>query len=411
MTTNDISIVILAAGKGSRMKSSLPKVLHKLSGKPMIYYSIKEAQRISDDITIVLYHQATYVKEQIETYFSNINFVLQDHDNYPGTGGALMNIDFEAKRVLVLNGDMPLIEASELQKLIIENVKLSMSVFNMQDASGYGRVKIENNKVEKIIEQKDCNEEELKINYANAGIYCFDGEFLSSNLKKLSNDNAQQEYYVTDLVEFAVKQNIEVAPVFVNEENFKGVNSKLDLELAEQIHQTRIKNNFMKNGVIMHNANSIFIEEGVSIVGECELENGVTLRGSTKLENSKVLSHSVVEDANIVNSSVGPFARIRPQSDIKDSKIGNFVEVKKSSLNSVKAGHLSYLGDSEIGEGTNIGAGTITCNYDGKNKYKTIIGKNVFIGSDVKIIAPVEIEDNVIVAAGSVVNKDVPKGY
>lgn len=392
------------------MKSSLPKVLHNISGKPMLYYSIKEALKISNDITVVLYHQAQRVEDEIIKYFENINFVLQDHDNYPGTGGALMNIDFKNENVLVLNGDMPLIESKELEKLIISKCKLTMSVFNMQDASGYGRVQINNDKVQKIIEQKDCNKEELKINYANAGIYCFDNQFLSTNLKKLSSDNAQNEYYVTDLVELAVEENIKVTPVFVNEENFKGVNSKLDLEKAEQIHQNRIKNRFMMDGVIMHNADSIFIESEVIIKGECELENGVILRGNTQLENTKVLAYSIVEDSILKKSTIGPFARIRPQSNLNESKIGNFVEIKKSILNGVKAGHLSYLGDSQIDKGTNIGAGTITCNYDGRAKYKTIIGKNVFVGSNAKLIAPITIEDNVLIAAGSVVNKDVKKG-
>lgn len=392
------------------MKSSLPKVLHNISGKPMLYYSIKEALKISNDITVVLYHQAQRVEDEIIKYFENINFVLQDHDNYPGTGGALMNIDFKNENVLVLNGDMPLIESKELEKLIISKCKLTMSVFNMQDASGYGRVQINNDKVQKIIEQKDCNKEELKINYANAGIYCFDNQFLSTNLKKLSSDNAQNEYYVTDLVELAVEENIKVTPVFVNEENFKGVNSKLDLEKAEQIHQNRIKNRFMMDGVIMHNADSIFIESEVIIKGECELENGVILRGNTQLENTKVLAYSIVEDSILKQSTIGPFARIRPQSNLNESKIGNFVEIKKSILNGVKAGHLSYLGDSQIDKGTNIGAGTITCNYDGRAKYKTIIGKNVFVGSNAKLIAPITIEDNVLIAAGSVVNKDVKKG-
>ena len=407
---NQKSIIILAAGQGTRMKSDTPKVLHKISGKPMLYYSIKEALKLSDDITVVLYHQFEKVKTEIEKYFSNINFVIQDHKNYPGTGGAVMGITPKYDKVLVLNGDMPLIQASELEKFDIPNATIVMSVLKLQSADGYGRVIIENGDVKKIVEQKDATENELKITTANAGIYQFCSKFLLENLPKLNNNNAQKEYYITDLVEMAINQGKVLKPLVVNEENFKGVNSKVELADAEVIHQNRIKKEFMKAGVILRLPDTIYIEEGVTIEGESIIENGVSLLGNSKIINSHIKTNSVVEDSIVKDSDVGPMARIRPDSELNKTHIGNFVETKKAKLNGVKAGHLSYLGDCTIDEGTNIGCGTITCNYDGVNKHQTIIGKNVFVGSDTQFVAPVKIEDDVLIAAGSTVTGNVKKG-
>lgn len=403
------SIIVLAAGAGTRMKSDTPKVLHKISGKPMLYYSIKEALKLSDDITVVLFHQAQRVQAEIQIYFSNIKFVIQDHLNYPGTGGAVMGITPKYEKVLVLNGDMPLIQASELEKFDI-NATIVMSVLELQSADGYGRVIIENGNVKKIVEQKDANKQELAVTTANAGIYQFETKFLLENLPKLNNNNAQKEYYITDLVEMAIKQGKTLKPLAVNEENFKGVNSKVELADAEVIHQNRIKKDFMKEGVIMRLPNTIYIEEGVEILGESIIENGVSILGNSKIINSHIKTNSVVEDSIIKDSDVGPMGRIRPGSDLNKTHIGNFVETKKAILNGVKAGHLSYLGDCVIDEGTNIGCGTITCNYDGVNKHQTIIGKNVFVGSDTQFVAPVNIEDDVLIGAGSTVTGNVKKG-
>ena len=280
----------------------------------------------------------------------------------------------------------------------------------MDDSSGYGRVVIENGEVVKIVEEKDASDEEKAIKTVNAGIYLFKKEILEKYLPKLSNDNAQEEYYLTDVVELAKNDGFKVAPLYVKEENFKGVNSKYDLSHAEVIMQNRLKKKFMMQGAIMRLPDTIYIDADVEIEGESVIENGVTLLSGAKIINSHIKANSVVEDSKIVDSSVGPIARVRPGSELYDTHIGNYVEVKKSILKGVKAGHLSYIGDAEIDEGTNIGAGTITCNYDGKKKYKTIIGKNVFIGSDTQIVAPVVIEDEVLIAAGTTVNKDVKKG-
>lgn len=403
------SIIILAAGQGTRMKSTTPKVLHKISGKPMLYYSIRESLKLSDDVTVVLFHQASRVQAEMEKYFDNINYVIQDHENYPGTGGAVMNITPKYEKVLVLNADMPLIQADELKKFDI-NATIVMSVLELDSADGYGRVIIENGNVKKIVEQKDASLEELAVTTANAGIYQFETKFLLDNLPNLNNNNAQKEYYITDLIEMAISQGKTLKPLIVNEENFKGVNSKVELTDAEVIHQNRIKKEFLKAGVIMRLPDTIYIEDGVEIQGESILENGVTILGNSKIINSHIKTNSVIENSIIQDSDVGPMARIRPESNIRNTHIGNFVETKKAILNGVKAGHLAYLGDCTIDEGTNIGCGTITCNYDGVKKHQTIIGKNVFVGSDTQFVAPVTIEDDVLIGAGSCVTGNVKKG-
>ncbi len=404
------SVIILAAGQGTRMKSALPKVLHKISGLPMIHYSIKTAESISDDITVVLFHQAERIEKEISKNFENIKFKIQDHANYPGTGGAVMGIETLHDRVLVLNGDMPLVTPESLEPLLSQEGDIVMSVFDLPDPSGYGRVVVENSEVQAIVEEKDCTREQKEIKTVNAGVYIFKKEVLDRYLPKLSNENAQAEYYLTDIIEMAREDGLHIIPVWVEEEAFKGVNSRYDLAHAEEMMQKRIRERWMRSGVTMHLPSTIYIDSRAVFHGECTLENGVTIHGESIISDSYIKSHTVVEDADIKNSSCGPMARIRPGTILEDSQIGNFVEVKKSRLKGVKAGHLSYLGDARIDEGTNVGAGTITCNYDGVRKYETRIGKNVFIGSDTQLVAPVTIEDDVMIAAGTTVTKDVKKG-
>ncbi|MEA2073531.1 MAG: bifunctional UDP-N-acetylglucosamine diphosphorylase/glucosamine-1-phosphate N-acetyltransferase GlmU [Campylobacterota bacterium] len=410
MNKNDISIVILAAGKGSRMKSPTAKVLHSISGKPMLYHIIKASLEISNDITVVIAHQKEAVAEQMEAFFENINFVVQDADNFPGTGGAMKNVTPKNEKVLVLNGDMPLITSEALHGFIDTNADVIMSIFDLENPTGYGRVIIdENNQVQYIVEQKDANESELKTTTVNAGIYAFSKAVIEKYIPLLSNDNAQEEYYLTDVVAMAKADNLSIAPLLVDEEHFKGVNSKKDLSDSEEIMQDRIKTHWMNSGVIMQLPSTTYIESTVAFEGECIVENGCRLTGETLITESHIKAGSVVEDSVVKNSDVGPLAHLRPASYIEDTHIGNFTEVKKSSLKGVKAGHLSYIGDAQIDEGTNIGAGTITCNYDGVKKYKTIIGKNVFIGSDSQLVAPVTIEDDVMIAAGTTVSSGVIK--
>jgi len=401
MNKKNISIIILAAGKGSRMKSTKAKVLHNISGKPMLYHIIKASLELSNDITVVIAHQKEAVREKIENYFQNINFVTQDSINFPGTGGAMKNLKPKNEKVLVLNGDMPLITSSALQGFLDVQADVIMSIFDLQNPNGYGRVIIKENKVHYIVEQKDANELELQTTTVNAGIYAFSKEVIEKYIPLLSNENAQEEYYLTDVIAMAKKDGLSIAPLLVNEEHFKGVNSKKDLADAEEIMQDRIRQEWMKKGVTMQLPSTIFIEESVTFEGESLVENGCRLTGKTLIKDSHIKSGTIIEDSIIKNSDVGPLAHIRPASYIENTHIGNFVEVKKSSLKGVKAGHLSYIGDAQVDEGTNIGAGVITCNYDGIKKYKTIIGKNVFVGSDSQLIAPVTIEDNVMIAAGT----------
>ena len=403
MSKESISIIILAAGKGSRMKSPKAKVLHSISGKPMLYHIIKASQEISNDITVVIAHQKEAVQEQMEALFDDINFVIQDAQNFPGTGGAMKNITPKNEKVLVLNGDMPLITADALQGFLSSDADIIMSIFDLKDPNGYGRVVIEENAVQYIVEQKDANDAELATTTVNAGVYAFKKSVIKKYIPLLSNENAQEEYYLTDVIAMAKKDGLSIAPLLVDEEHFKGVNSKKDLADSEEIMQERIRTKWMQEGVIMQLPATIYIESTVSFEGECIVENGCRICGETLIHNSHIKAHSIVEDSIVKNSDVGPLAHLRPASYLEDTHIGNFVEVKKSSLKGVKAGHLSYLGDAMVDEGSNIGAGVITCNYDGVKKYKTIIGKNVFVGSDTQLVAPVTIEDDVMIAAGTTV--------
>ena len=403
MKKESISIIILAAGKGSRMKSSKAKVLHTISGKPMLYHIVKESRKISDDITIVVAHQKDSVIKAMEEYFNDITFVVQDAQNFPGTGGAMKNVAPKNDKVLVLNGDMPLITANALNGFLEIDADIIMSIFDLKDPNGYGRVIIKDGHVQYIVEQKDANDAELNTTTVNAGIYAFSKNVIQKYIPELRNDNAQKEYYLTDVISMAKNDNLSIVPLLVDEEHFKGVNSKKDLADAEEIMQTKIRTKWMNEGVSMQLPSTIYIEEGVVFEGECTVENGCRITGESKIINSHIKAGSVVEDSILKNSDCGPMAHLRPLCHIENTHIGNFVEVKKSTLKGVKAGHLSYLGDAQIDEGTNIGAGTITCNYDGVKKYKTHIGKNVFIGSDSQLIAPVTIEDDVMIAAGTTV--------
>jgi bifunctional UDP-N-acetylglucosamine pyrophosphorylase/glucosamine-1-phosphate N-acetyltransferase len=405
-----VSVVILGAGQGKRMKSSTPKVLHKISDREMIFYPIEVSFGLSSDVNVVLFHQFEKVKKAILSEFKDVKIHKQDGLKYPGTAGALRGVEFENSRVLILNGDMPLITEESLKTLIHSKAPLAMSIIELENPSGYGRVVIEGSKVTKIVEEKDCTEEQKSIKSVNAGVYSIDRELLYRYIPKISNRNSQKEYYLTDIIQMAVDDGEVVKPILVDEREFKGVNTKLDLAEAENIMQKRVKNSLMLQGVGMSMPNTIFISSKASFDGECQIESGVVILGKTEIKNSRIGANSVVEDSKIFDSSIGPMARVRPNSIIKSSQIGNFVEVKNSTLNGVKAGHLSYLGDSFIDSGTNIGAGVITCNYDGKKKYHTRIGKNVFVGSDTQLIAPLVIEDDVIVGAGSTITKDVQSG-
>lgn len=414
-----VSVIILAAGFGTRMKSNTPKVLHKICGKEMIMYIIDEVCKISDDIHIILYNEASLIQNTINEKYQNnkFNFHIQNYKDYPGTAGAIMQgngenaknpINTKNDKILILSGDMPLINADKLQNFINNNYDISMGILSLEDASGYGRVIMKDERIIKIVEQKDTDLKTKQIKLANAGIYCIKKEILKKYLPKINPKNNQNEFYLTDII--SITNNIHIHGIISKEEDFIGVNSKTDLAKAENIMLSKLIQKAQNNGVTFRIPQSAYIECDVEFIGECEVESNCVLKGKSKIINSKILSNSVIEDSVIEDSVIGPFGRIRPKSNIKDSHIGNFVEIKASNLNNVKAGHLSYLGDSMIESGTNIGAGVITCNYDGNSKHKTKIGKNVFIGSDTQLIAPLEIENNVLIAAGSSVTKNAKDG-
>ncbi|EAJ6073538.1 bifunctional UDP-N-acetylglucosamine diphosphorylase/glucosamine-1-phosphate N-acetyltransferase GlmU [Campylobacter coli] len=404
------SILILAAGLGTRMKSEKPKVLQELCQKSMILHILEKAFAISEDVSVVLSHQKERVEKEILEHFPKTQILEQDLINFPGTAGALKGFTPKNEKVLILCGDMPLVEKTSLEALLQSDGELSLAVFNARDAKSYGRVIIKDDQVEKIVEFKDTNEEEKKVSICNAGVYVIESKLLAQILPLIDNHNAAKEYYLTDSIFLAKKQGASIKAVFVDEDEFMGINDKFELNIAQNLMQEKIKKYWMKQGVIFHLPQSTYIGMDVEFVGECEVYENVRIEGKSKIINSIIKSSSVIENSIVENSDVGPLAHLRPKCELKDTHIGNFVECKNAKLNGVKAGHLSYLGDCEIESGTNIGCGTITCNYDGVKKHKTIIGKNVFVGSDTQFIAPVKIEDDVIIAAGSSVDCNVESG-
>lgn len=404
------SILILAAGLGTRMKSEKPKVLQELCQKSMILHILEKAFAISEDVSVVLSHQKERVEKEILEHFPKTQILEQDLINFPGTAGALKGFMPKNEKVLILCGDMPLVEKTSLEALLQSEGELSLAVFNARDAKSYGRVIIKDDQVEKIVEFKDANEEERKVSVCNAGVYVIESKLLAQILPLIDNHNAAKEYYLTDSIFLAKKQGASIKAVFVDEDEFMGINDKFELNIAQNLIQEKIKKHWMKQGVIFHLPQSTYIGMDVEFVGECEVYENVRIEGKSKIVNSIIKSSSIIENSIVENSDVGPLAHLRPKCELKDTHIGNFVECKNAKLNGVKAGHLSYLGDCEIESGTNIGCGTITCNYDGVKKHKTIIGKNVFVGSDTQFIAPVKIEDDVIIAAGSSVDCNVESG-
>ncbi len=407
---NDVSVIVLAAGLGTRMKSQKAKVLFELCGEPMIIHILKKAYEISNDVSVILHYQFDEVKSAVLAQFPNAKIYKQDHEHFPGTAGGLKEVEIRGAKTLIICGDMPLVKSAELRKLCEGDAEVNLSVFSARDPFGYGRVITRDGEILKIVEQKDANEEEKAVKDANAGCYCFKSEALKQILPQIKPDNAQKEYYLTDAIKIAKDMGLKCAAVWVDEQSFMGINDKLALSIAENLMQNEIKENLMKQGVLMRLPQSIYIDSRAKFIGECELQENVSIIGPCVIESSLIKSGCVIEDSVVKNSDIGPMAHLRPKCEVIGTHIGNFVELKNAKVNKIKAGHLSYLGDCEIDEGSNIGCGTITCNYDGKKKYKTIIGKNVFIGSDTQLVAPVRIADDVIIAAGTTVTSDVPSG-
>ncbi len=426
-----LSVVILAAGKGTRMKSSTPKVLHKLANKPLLEHVYDTAKELGAEEVIVIYgHGGEVVKNTCKHF--DAKWVEQKKQL--GTGHAVMQA-FDSlnlnNTVLVLYGDVPLTKKVSLDALLKDaEGKVSLLSVNLDNPFGYGRIlRNQQNKVTGIVEQKDATAEQQKIQEVNTGILACKGETLKQLLDKIDNKNSQGEYYLTDIFELAEKENIEIKTAQPEASyEVEGINNRLQLATLERIFQKNSAAELMTNGVTLADPARIDIRGNADISNDVYIDINAVLEGNVKIgtgtnigpncfiinstigENVNIKANCVIENTTIENNCVvGPYARLRPETHLsKNSKIGNFVEIKKANIGEgSKVNHLSYVGDTEMGKNVNVGAGTITCNYDGANKHKTIIGDNVFVGSDTQLVAPVNIADGVTIAAGATITKDV----
>lgn len=428
--------VILAAGEGKRMKSNIPKVLHKVCGKEMVNHVIDTIKRSDiEDIDLVIGNKAEEVKKSTEN--KDVTFSFQK--DQLGTGHAVMCakefLSDKSGTVAIFTGDAPLITENTVRKFVSfhenNNYKATILTSIVDNPDGYGRIiRNDSGDVKRIVEHKDCSEVELKVKEINSGMYCFDIDALLNSLNKLSNNNAQGEYYLTDVIEILKDQGEKIGAINVPFQEIIGVNSRVELSMAEKIMQNRINLSHMENGVTFIDPDSTYIECDVKIEGDTLIYPGNVLEGNTVIKggctlysNSRIID-SIIEEGVIIESSVinksrvgegttvGPYANIRPESVIgKNVKIGDFVEIKKSIIgDNTKISHLTYIGDAEVGKGCNLGCGTVVVNYDGKSKNKTIIGNNSFIGCNTNLVSPVEVKDNTYIAAGSTITKEVPEG-
>lgn len=429
-----LDIVILAAGQGTRMRSALPKVLHPVAGQSMLGHVIDTARGLKPKaIHVVIGHGAELVRERLAS--DDLNFVVQAEQL--GTGHAVAQAlpALTAERVLILYGDVPLIEAATLDRLLqkVGSQQLALLTVNLDDPTGYGRiVRDEQGVVQAIVEHKDATAEQKLIGEGNTGILAVPGERLGDWLGRLSNSNAQGEYYLTDVIAMAVADGLTVAteqPQHAME--VQGANDRIQLADLERHYQQRAARRLMAQGVTLRDPSrfdlrgevtigrDVLIDVNVILEGEVVIEDGVeigpncVIRNSTLRRGAVVKANSHLDGAELgEGADCGPFARLRPGAVLGEkAHVGNFVEVKNSYLGEgAKAGHLAYLGDAEIGARTNIGAGTITCNYDGANKFRTVMGEDVFIGSNSSLVAPLNIGDGATTGAGSVITADVPAG-
>ena len=427
--------VILAAGMGTRMKSKMPKVLHKVCGKPLSKWVIDASEAAgADKVCAVVGHKAETVKEVLGDV---CEFALQAEQK--GTGHAVMQaidvIKNSKGEVVILNGDTPLITAETINKAIEyhKNNGNQATVITaiLDDATGYGRIVRDNDgSVLKIVEQKDASEEEKKINEVNSGMYVFDAQSLVYALDKITPNNAQGEYYLTDTLEILLSAGKKIGGYAISDnDEIRGINDRVQLNEAEKIMQKRINEYHMRNGVTMRNPESVYIEDGVEIGNDTEICQNVTIKSGTKIGSDCVigsgsmLDRAVIHDGVDVLSSVilesevdegthvGPFAYIRPNCHVgKEVKVGDFVELKNSNINDgTKISHLTYIGDSDVGKRVNFGCGTVTCNYDGKKKYRTTIGDDCFVGCNTNFVSPINVGDGVYIAAGSTITEDIPE--
>lgn len=430
-----ITTIILAAGKGTRMCSELPKILHKIANRPLLQHVYDMSSDLENNtIKIVVGHGAELVTEAL----SHLEADWIEQKQQLGTGHAVQQTSdqiADSDTVLILYGDVPLLKLTTV-KLLINNVNdrsLALLTVNLADPSGYGRI-IRNDagQVTKIIEEKDATPDQKKINEVNTGIMAVQGKQLKKWLSRLNNSNAQGEYYLTDVIEMAVADQINIVTSRPEtEDEVLGVNNRMQLSYLERIYQQEQANSLMARGVTLRDpmrfdqrgsieslGQDIEIDINVILEGKNSIGSHVKIGANTNIKNSiigdnvEILANCIIEDATIgQGSKIGPFARLRPESVLaNDVHIGNFVEIKKSSVASgSKINHLSYIGDTTVGSKVNIGAGTITCNYDGANKFRTVIEDGAFIGSDSQLVAPVRIGKNATIGAGSTITKDSPE--
>ena len=428
-----LNILILAAGKGTRMHSDLPKVLHPVAGKPMLAHVIETAKQLSPSKILVVYgFGGDAVPDQFR--HENIHWVQQAEQL--GTGHAVMQalpfLDPDAKTLIML-GDVPLISVQTCQELLKNQAQLTLLTFAKANPSGYGRiVRNAQDEVVAIVEHKDASEEQRQINEINTGIMAVNNHALSEWLKNLGNDNAQGEYYLTDIVGMASQQGIAVGGVLApNEPEITGINSKSDLAAIERCYQQQQAAQLLLQGVTLSDparidirgklsvGRDVSIDVGCVFEGEVHLADGVRIGPYCVIRNASIgvgttiAAFTHIDDAEVgKQAKIGPYARLRPGTVLQDdTHVGNFVELKNAQVDvGSKINHLSYVGDTTVGKQVNIGAGTITCNYDGVNKFRTVIGDNAFIGSDSQLIAPVTIGAGATIGAGSTISKDAPAG-
>lgn len=427
--------LILAAGKGTRMKSKYPKVIHKVCGKEMVNHVIGASKNAGvDEVITILGHEAEIVKEKLE---KGTLTVMQTEQL--GTGHAVkMAKDYidDEDTVLVLCGDTPLIKEETIKKLFDyhKDNKYHATVLTtiIENPTGYGRIiRDENDDLLKIVEQKDATDKEKETKEINSGIYCFNGKSLRESLELIDNNNAQNEYYLTDTIKIIREKGNKVGAFNGSKiEELMGVNSRVELSKAEQIMKQRINELHMVNGVTIIDTTSTYIEcdveigndtiiyPGVMISKNSKIGSNCTIGMNSKISNSKIGDNTTIENSTIIdsevgeNTSVGPYAYLRPNSKLGNNvKIGDFVEVKNATIeDNSKASHLSYIGDAHVGKDVNIGCGVVFVNYDGKNKYKSIVKDGAFIGSNSNLVAPVTINEKGYIATGSTITKDVPQG-
>ena len=429
-----LSIVILAAGQGTRMRSRLPKVLQPLAEKPLLGHVLATAHKLgADDVCVVYGHGA----EQVLATFpgEELRWALQAEQN--GTGHAVQQAmpgTPDGGSTLILFGDVPLLTAATLSRLVTETPSADMAVLtvDLDDPTGYGRVVRKGEDVVRIVEQKDASDDELDIREINTGVMLCPTDRLKGWLSNLSNDNAQGEYYLTDIIAMAVADDVTVHGIKADSpEEVMGINDKLQLAEAERALQWRRVSELMRAGVgfadparvdirgTLECGSDVFIDVNAIFEGDVVIGDGVTVASNNLIRYSRIGDETVIHSNSHIEGAttgagceIGPFARLRPGAVLADRvKIGNFVEVKKSTIDDgSKVNHLTYIGDAEIGKSVNVGAGTITCNYDGANKHKTEIANGAFIGSGVELVAPVRVGENATIGAGSTLTKPAPDG-